>query len=143
MSDKQTDIAAMISARICHYLINPSNAISNGVELLELSGALQSPELVLISNSVKPANAKGMFLRVVFGDAAKSGEITHYEIKGIPANTYHGLPLKIILAINTPLERIDLKLCFLMLLCIEKMRPYGGTLKVSRTNRDLRFNITG
>ena len=41
--NKQTDIAAMISARICHYLINPSNAISNGVELLELSGALQSP----------------------------------------------------------------------------------------------------
>jgi len=96
MFDKQTDIAAMISARICHYLINPSNAISNGVELLELSGALQSPELVLISNSVKSANAQGMFLRVVFGDAAKSGEITHYEIKGIPANTYHGLPLKII-----------------------------------------------
>jgi len=30
-----------------------------------------------------------------------------------------------------------------MLLCIEKMQPYGGTLKVSRTDTDLRFDIAG
>jgi len=143
MPDKQTDIAAMISARICHDLISPIGAISNGIELLELSGAPQSPEMALINDSVKSANAKVRFLRIAFGDAASSGTIAYSEIKDILANTYHGMPLKLIWAINTPLERIDLKLCFLLLLCIEKIQPYGGTLKVSRTDTDLRFDITG
>jgi histidine phosphotransferase ChpT len=143
MPNKQTDIAAMISARICHDLISPIGAISNGIELLELSGAPQGPEMALISDSVKSANAKIRFLRIAFGDPASSGAIAYSEIKDILANTYHGLPLKLIWTINTPLERIDLKLCFLLLLCIEKIQPYGGTLKVSQTDTDLRFDIMG
>ena len=39
------DIAALLGSRICHDLISPLGAISNGVELLEMSGAQMGPEL--------------------------------------------------------------------------------------------------
>jgi len=66
--------------------------------------------MALINDSVKSANAKVRFLRIAFGDAASSGTIAYSEIKDILANTYHGMPLKLIWAINTPLERIELNL---------------------------------
>ncbi len=143
MYNEQTDIAAIISARICHDLISPIGAISNGVELLELSGTPHSPELALISESVKSANAKVRFLRIAFGEAAGGSPITFSEIDDILAVTYNATPLKLHWAINTPIERKELKLCFLILLCIEKMQPYGGTLKVTRTGTDIRFDISG
>ena len=48
MYDKPQDIAALISSRICHDMASPLGAISNGLELLELSGVSPSPELALI-----------------------------------------------------------------------------------------------
>ena len=50
-------IAALLGSRICHDLISPIGAISNGVELMQMSGADSSPELALISESVESANA--------------------------------------------------------------------------------------
>ena len=143
MYNEQTDIAAIISARICHDLISPIGAISNGVELLELSGAQHSPELALISESVKSANAKVRFLRIAFGEAAGGSPIAFSEINDILTVTYNATPLKLHWTINTPIERRELKLCFLILLCIEKMQPYGGTLKVARTGTDISFEISG
>jgi histidine phosphotransferase ChpT len=143
MHDEHTDIAATISARICHDLISPIGAISNGVELLELSGAQQSPELALISESVKSANAKVRFLRIAFGDASGGCPIAFSEINDILATTYNTTSLKLLWAINAPVDRRELKLCFLILLCIEKIQPYGGTLNVTRTGTDIRFDIAG
>ncbi len=143
MHNEQNDIAATISARICHDLISPIGAISNGVELLELSGTPQSPELALISESVKAANAKVRFLRIAFGAATGGSTIAFSEIRDILAVTYGATPLKLLWLIDTPIGRQDLKLCFLILLCIEKMQAYGGTLKVTRTGTDIRFDIAG
>lgn len=143
MHENQADIASTISARICHDLISPIGAISNGVELLELSGTPHSPELALISESVKSANAKVRFLRIAFGDASSGTPVAYSEINDILGIIYNTTPLKLLWTINTPVEHKELKLCFLILLCIEKMQPYGGILKVTRTHTDIRFDISG
>ena len=69
MTDNSGNLAALIGSRICHDLISPIGAISNGLELLELAGAAQSPELDLIGESVSNAEARIRFFRIAYGYA--------------------------------------------------------------------------
>jgi histidine phosphotransferase ChpT len=48
MSDDIKDTSALLGSRICHDLISPLGAISNGLELLAMSGIASSPEMTLI-----------------------------------------------------------------------------------------------
>jgi histidine phosphotransferase ChpT len=135
----QTDIAAQISSRICHDLISPIGAISNGLELLALSGAPLSPELTLISESVEAANAKLRFLRIAFGDAKSGSTVGASEITEILRNYYNDPRTHLNWALETAIERHDLRLLFLILLCAEKLAPYGGQITVAQKADD--FNI--
>ena len=143
MLTKQHDIAALISSRICHDLINPIGAISNGLELLALTGAPHSPELALITESVNTANAKVQFLRIAFGDATNNTAISPAEIMGILNDFYNVSSTSLIWAIKTPLERRDLRLLFLLLLCAEKLAPFGGAIAVAQTGDTFKISITG
>jgi len=58
MTKQDRDLTALIGSRICHDLISPLGAIGNGVELLQLSGMGDSPEMALISESVTNANLR-------------------------------------------------------------------------------------
>jgi len=143
MLTKQHDIAALISSRICHDLISPIGAISNGLELLALTGTSLSPELTLITESVNAANAKVRFLRIAFGDATSNTVISPTEITDILNDFYNGPCTNLIWAIKTPLERRDLRLLFLLLLCAEKLAQFGGAITVAQTGDTFKISITG
>ena len=143
MLDKKSDISAEIGSRICHDLISPIGAISNGIELLELSGAAQSPEMALIADSVRAANAKVRFLRVAFGDASGNATVGASEITDILAHNYSDNRLRIDWHINAALSRQDLKLCFLTLMCLENTLPYGGTIAVMDGGEGWQFDAIG
>ncbi|KAB7610251.1 histidine phosphotransferase [Amylibacter sp. SFDW26] len=143
MLDKKSDIAANIGSRICHDLISPIGAISNGLELLELSGIPQTPEMILIADSVRAANAKVRFLRITFGDASGDGAIGISEIADILAHYYGNGRLNVKWHVDTPLSRKDLKLCFLTLMCLENTLPYGGTIAVSDHGDGWQFEAIG
>ncbi|HCI07554.1 MAG TPA: histidine phosphotransferase, partial [Sulfitobacter sp.] len=52
MAQNDLDLAALASNRICHDLISPIGAINNGLELLNMSGAMPvGPEMQLIWDS--------------------------------------------------------------------------------------------
>jgi len=142
MLTKQTDIATLISSRICHDMINPIGAISNGLELLALTGMPFSPEWALIRDSVDAASAKLRFLRIAFGDAESGSMISATEIADILAGYYNTPQNKLNWAINAAVERLDLRLLFLILLCTEKMTPYGGHTVVEKTNTGFIINVT-
>jgi len=143
MLNKQHDIAALISSRICHDLINPIGAISNGLELLALTGTSHSPELALITESVNAANAKVRFLRIAFGEATNNTTICPTKITGILNDFYTGSGTSLIWAIKTPVKRRDLRLLFLLLLCAEKLAPFGGTIAVTQNGNTFKISITG
>lgn len=131
--DLTRDIAAMIGSRICHDLINPVGAISNGVELLAMSTGDTSPELSLISDSVDNANARVKFFRIAFG-MSSPGQMTGRQemlniFKAIATNrlTYEWLP-------ETDMLRDEVKLACLMMLCVETALPRGGVIRMSNTN---------
>lgn len=143
MLTKHTDIATAIGSRICHDLISPIGAISNGLELLELSGTPQSPEMTLIAESVRAANAKVRFLRIAFGDAQSGSTTSAAEIIDILNSCYNTPRTVLHWTIETPLERSDLRLLFLLLLCIEKLTPYGCSVTVTRTGTGFSLSVTG
>lgn len=123
------DIAAMIGSRICHDLISPVGAISNGVELLAMSGTTPGPELSLISESVDNANARVKFFRVAFG-LASPGQLTgRQEMAQILKDSsterlsYHWDPAE-------DLPREEVKLACLMVMCMETALPRGGEIRV-------------
>ena len=72
MSDNSSEnIAALIGSRICHDLISPIGAVNNGLELLQLSGVPDSPEMTLIANSAANASARISLFRLAFGAASE------------------------------------------------------------------------
>ncbi len=126
------DLAALLGSRICHDLISPLGAISNGVELLEMSGGSIGPEIALISESVENANARIKFFRVAFGLAGDDQRLGAAEIRGILADMTRGGRLRIDWRAEGDLRRPEVKLVFLMLLCLETALPRGGEIAVTQ-----------
>jgi histidine phosphotransferase ChpT len=73
MSD--LDLAALVSSRICHDVINPVAAIANGLEMLdeEPDQSMRDAAMDLIRKSALQASAKLQFARLAFGAAGSAG----------------------------------------------------------------------
>lgn len=69
------DLAALLSSRVCHDVINPVGAILNGLEVMEDDKSPETQEFAisLIRNSAKLASGKLQFCRIAFGAAGSAG----------------------------------------------------------------------
>ncbi|MEM6624737.1 MAG: histidine phosphotransferase family protein [Pseudomonadota bacterium] len=73
--DHNPDLAAVLSARICHDLVSPVGAIVNGVDLIrELGSTGLDDEFGMISQSATRASSLLQFYRLAFGLAAADAE---------------------------------------------------------------------
>lgn len=127
----QSDLTALIGSRICHDLISPLGAIGNGLELLQMGGALDGPEMALIAQSVANANARIRFFRIAFGAAGDGQRVGRTELAGILADTYAEGRIDLVHDLPVELTRVEAKMLLLALLCLETAQPYGGTLTVA------------
>lgn len=127
------DLVALVGSRLCHDLISPLSAISNGVELLGLSGAGMSPEIALIAESVAAANAKLKFFRVAFGSASAGQMVAAREINALLQELSSSGRLKLALALQADQPRHMVKLAYLAILCIETALPWGGQVTIDET----------
>lgn len=135
------NIESQAIARICHDLISPIGAISNGVELLsEVNG--RSPELDLIAQSARAARDKISFFRLAFdgaapgvtiaGSAAAQTAVSMFQTARMRANPMH-LP--------ATMPRDEARLLLLLMLCVESALPLGGQLDVAGSAQH--FTLTG
>lgn len=125
------DIHALLGSRICHDLISPLGAIGNGVELLSMSPAGSTPEIAMIAESVENANARIRYFRVAFGSASSEASIARAEIVDILKDLTKGGRIGIEWDAAGTLSRGDVKLAFLLILCLETAMPWGGQVHVS------------
>ena len=132
MTTAQIDIAALIGSRICHDLISPLGAIGNGVELLGMAGAVDGPEMALISESVINANARIRFFRIAFGAARGGQMIGRDETLSILQDMSTGSRVRVEWDSDANLLRQEVKLAFLLIQCFETALPYGGTIVVKQ-----------
>ncbi|KPA22576.1 hypothetical protein shim_08620 [Shimia sp. SK013] len=124
------DLAALVGSRICHDLISPIGAIGNGMELIELAGSANGPELGLIGESVQNANAKIRLFRVAFGRASADQQVGEQEIHTILDHVAIGARMIVDWTVQGHVERTELRMAFLGLLCFETALPFGGVVSV-------------
>lgn len=69
------DLAALIASRVCHDIISPVGAITNGLEVLEedSSEEMRGFAMDLIKKSARQASAKLQFARLAFGASGSAG----------------------------------------------------------------------
>ena len=75
MTDDKLDprVVELLCARLCHDLISPVSAISNGVELItEMGESMSGEAMALIGGSVGEASRKLQYFRMAFGSARGS-----------------------------------------------------------------------
>lgn len=130
MTGMNTDLAALIGSRICHDLISPIGAINNGLELLNMSGSHNGPEMGLIGESVDNASARIRFFRIAFG-AAGDQMVGPPEVHSILRDLYGEGRLRIDWDLAGSVQRKEVRLAFLAILCVETALPYGGQIVVS------------
>ena len=67
------DLAALLCSRVCHDIISPVGAITNGLEVLDEDNSEEMKAFAfdLIRRSARQASAKLQFARLAFNHAAK------------------------------------------------------------------------
>ena len=77
MDDRQSiDLAAMLCSRLCHDMLSPVGALSNGLELLamETDPEMRANVVELLEQSATISTNKLKFFRLAFGAAGGFGE---------------------------------------------------------------------
>jgi histidine phosphotransferase ChpT len=133
------DLAAMLCSRICHDVVNPVGAITNGLEVLdEGDESLGEIALDLIRKSAEQASAKLQFARVAFGASSTSGATLDLGDAEIVARQIID-EKKVRFAWSAPrlaLPKDEVKLLLNLVLVALATIPRGGTLTVEVTARD-------
>lgn len=139
MQDHTAKLGALIGSRICHDLISPIGAISNGLELIELStaGRLPSPEMALISESCANARARIQLFRLAFGTAGADQTMPRREVTALFDALSDGWRLRISWEPPHDLPRRQVQLALLAILCCETAMPLGGDITVTAPDTGL------
>jgi histidine phosphotransferase ChpT len=143
------DLAALVSSRICHDVINPVSAISNGLEMLaeEPDDEMRAAAMDLILKSANQASAKLQFARIAFGAAGSAGaEVDTRDAEKV-AQAFVGTSEKHELvwegpALILPKNKVKLLLNLVGLGMVAL--PRGGTVSavISGDSEDLSYVIT-
>ncbi|WP_439648893.1 histidine phosphotransferase family protein [Erythrobacter ani] len=81
MMTSQTDLAALLCSRLCHDMLSPVGALSNGLELLadEQDPEMRKRCVELLEQSAKISTDKLKFFRLAFGAAGGFGDAVPVE----------------------------------------------------------------
>lgn len=131
LTSDRGELAALLGSRICHDLISPIGAIGNGLELLLMDLGTKSPEVALIQQSVAHASARIRYFRLAFGAAGAESRQNASEVRTILADMTQGSRLAIDWSTAKDLTRAEVKIGFLLILCLETAMPYGGRIAVT------------
>lgn len=76
-----TDLAALLCSRLCHDMLSPVGALSNGLELLadETDPEMRANVIELLEQSARTSADKLKFFRLAFGAAGGFGEAVPVE----------------------------------------------------------------
>ncbi|WP_135505383.1 histidine phosphotransferase family protein [Roseovarius aestuariivivens] len=130
MGHDTSTLAGLIGSRICHDLVSPIGAVTNGLELLEMSGVPKTPELKLVAESVAHANARIRFFRVAFGLASSGQMIGGEEVSAILMGLFADGRVRIKGFPAGSFARQEVRIVLLAVLCGEQAIPKGGEIAV-------------
>lgn len=128
------ELAAMISAKLCHDLISPTSAIVSGVDLLEDpdSQDMREDAIGLITASARKLGALLSFCRVAFGASAAADTFDTRDLKALTEGVYQTYKADLDWAVTPdalpkPAARALLNLSQI----IAQTLPRGGTARLA------------
>jgi len=142
------ELAALVSSRICHDIINPVSAISNGLEMIdeEPDQEMRDAAMDLIRKSAFQATAKLQFARLAFGAAGSAGaEIDLRDAEKVARDFVQGTGKHEVVwqgpAVTLPKNKVKLLLNLVALGVVAL--PRGGTVSVEigGTPPDVAFTV--
>ncbi|HTN96886.1 MAG TPA: histidine phosphotransferase family protein [Nordella sp.] len=141
------DLAALLCSRVCHDVISPVGAITNGLELLEVEDdeAMRVMAMDLVRKSARQASAKLKFCRIAFGAAGSAGSIIDMGEAGDVAKAFVGEE-KIKLDWQVPREnrpKQQVKLLLNMMMIAMGCIPRGGVVKAEAVEGGFTVRATG
>ncbi|MBC2861045.1 histidine phosphotransferase ChpT [Stappia sp. 28M-7] len=129
------DLAALVASRVCHDIISPVGAITNGLEVLDEENNEDMKEFAmdLIRKSARQASAKLQFARLAFGAAGSAGaEIdlgdAHSVAAGFLANEKADLDWQVPRLL---MAKNRVKLLLNLILLANQCVPRGGLITVT------------
>ncbi len=137
------DIASLVGSRICHDLISPIGAISNGVELMGMTQSASGAEMALINDSVLNASARIRFFRIAFGKVTAGQMIGHSEVAQILEATARGGRIDFRWQVPDKQPRVYVRAAFLLIQCFETALPRGGDVTVQLDDQGWSLTGTG
>ena len=131
------DLAALIASRVCHDIISPVGAITNGLEVLEeeTSEEMRTFAMDLIKKSARQASAKLQFARLAFGAAGSAGaEIDLGDAESVARGFMAGEKANLEwTATRVLMPKNKVKLLLNLVLMATHAVPRGGTIHVTVT----------
>ncbi|MEJ1160900.1 histidine phosphotransferase ChpT [Prosthecomicrobium sp. N25] len=129
------DLAALLASRVCHDIISPVGAITNGLEVLDedASEEMRSFAMDLIKKSARQASAKLQFARLAFGAAGSAGaEIDLGDAEQVTRGFMAGEKASIEWhAARVLMPKNKVKLLLNLVLIATHAIPRGGVIKVT------------
>ena len=145
------DLAALVASRVCHDIISPVGAITNGLEVLDEENAEDMKEFAmdLIRKSARQASAKLQFARLAFGAAGSAGaEIDLGDAQSVAAGFLANEKADIdwqVPRLLMPKNRV--KLLLNLILLANQCVPRGGLITVTMSgeaaNPRFELKVTG
>ena len=141
-----TDLAAMLCSRLCHDMLSPVGALSNGLELLadEQDAEMRAQCIALLEQSAKISTDKLKFFRLAFGAAGGFGDAVPIEeaqdVINALASDAKRVELNWAISENSlpkPAVKVLLNLAQIALDALVR----GGTLDIGAEKRDGNFEI--
>ncbi|MBO0346887.1 histidine phosphotransferase [Roseibium sp. CAU 1637] len=128
------DLAALVASRVCHDIISPVGAITNGLEVLDEDNAEDMREFAmdLIRKSARQASAKLQFARLAFGAAGSAGaEIDLGDAQSVATGFMENEKSELVWDVPRSLMPKNLvKLLLNLILIANQCVPRGGTITV-------------
>ena len=145
------ELAALISSKICHDVINPVGAIHNGLEILDEDNNpdAQRYALEMIRNVTAQASARLQFARFAFGAAGSAGSMIDLGMAAQVSQGYVGMGKHKLVWPNAAgtMTKDRVKLLLNLISSAITALPRGGEIVVaitgSLTNPDFRLTCRG
>ncbi|MBF9061146.1 hypothetical protein HKCCSP123_18355, partial [Rhodobacterales bacterium HKCCSP123] len=97
-----------------------------------MTGSVRGPEMELIRDAVRDAQARMRFLRIAFGAAGDTQILSAREARMTALAPWQGARLVLDWTARGDLPRVQVRLGYLMLLCAETALPMGGSVSLGQ-----------
>lgn len=141
------ELSALMCSRVCHDVISPVGAITNGLEVLEEDpdDDMRAIANDLIRNSARQASAKLQFARLAFGAAGSAGAAIDFgdaedAVRGLLEGDKVELDWQLM---REPRPKNEVKLLLNLILIGRSAIPRGGRMTVTREDQTLKVVCSG